>query len=180
MKNFAKYFLVICLAGLALLLTQNIVLPFIYRIKEPYFVMPIKAEEEVTRPEDLPIRSDDYGEGQFGAKRKGNRRHTGLDLRVELKSPVYASKSGWGRAYLVPTGYGNLVVINHPGGHETRYGHLDKTTIKRTRWVRQGQIIGSVGKSGNADVKGIDPHLHFEIRHKGKPVDPEKELLRRK
>ena len=69
------------------------------------------------------------------------------------------------------------MIIKHPGGSETRYGHLhDRSTVINLGWVRQGDLIGCVGKTGNAAGKGILPHLHFEIRHKGVPVDPAEEL----
>ena len=129
--------------------------------------------------ESLPIRNDAYGEGHFGAKRRGDRTHKGLDLAAEIKTPVYASKSGSARALHIPGGYGNLVIIAHPGGWQTRYGHLyDESVIKKPRWVRQGEVIGFVGKTGNANSKGIIPHVHFEIRYKGEPIDPAKELVK--
>ena len=79
----------------------------------------------------------------------------------------------------MPNGYGVLVIIDHPGGWETRYGHLFKTAvIKRSQWVRQGDMIGLVGKTGNANTRGIIPHLHFEIRYRGKCIDPAKELVK--
>lgn len=169
MKNLAKYFFAICLAVILLVLIQNFLFPYLYKIKEPYFEMPVRFEGTVA---ELPIRYDDLGDGYFGAKREGGRKHKGLDLAARIGSPVYASKSGWARAYYIPDGYGNLVVINHPGLWQTRYGHLHKSAIKKFQWVRQGDIIGFVGKTGNADSSSIISHLHFEIRHKGEPLDP--------
>ncbi len=175
MKSPARYILLICLAGVFLFFALYISIPFIYKIKEPYFAMPVENYKN-RRGEGLSIRNDAYGEGAFGAKRRGGRRHAGIDLEARMKSPVYASKSGWARSLFFPGGYGNLVIINHPGHWETRYGHLDKIAIKKSQWVRQGEIIGFVGKTGNADLKGITPHLHFEIRRGGKPIDPAKKL----
>ena len=177
-KSIIRYFFAICLVGIIVLLIQHFLFPFIYKIKEPYFAMPLKLT--VNSPRDLPIRHDVYGGGEFGAKRKNGRRHEGLDLAARMRSPVYASKSGWARTYRIPRGYGNLVVINHPGGWQTRYGHLDKIAIKKFQWVRQGEIIGLVGKTGNANVRQIIPHLHFEIRYRAKPLDPAKELAKNK
>lgn len=173
MKGLFKFFLAICLVGISLFVIQNFLFPFVYRIKEPHFAMPIRAE-------GIPIRNDAYGDGGFGAKRKNGRIHKGLDLAAEINSPVYASKSGWARAYYIPGGYGNLVIINHPGKWQTRYGHLNKCVLKKLRWVRQGAIIGFVGKTGNANQKGIIPHLHFEIRYKNEPLDPAAFLVKNK
>ncbi|MBL7156995.1 MAG: M23 family metallopeptidase [Candidatus Omnitrophica bacterium] len=145
--------------------------PWYFSIKEPYFAMPVIYPGEV--------RNDAYGEGSFGAKRKGKRVHEGLDLSAPLKSPVYASKSGWARVLHYPTGYGNLVIINHPGGWQTRYGHLKSVAIKKSQWVKQEEVIGSVGKTGNAAARGIKTHLHFEIRHKSKALDPAEFLVRK-
>jgi len=178
MKGLAKCILAVFLVSAFLFLTLRFIFPFVYKIKEPYFEMPLKYEEDIKTIEDLPIRDDPYGNGEFGAKRKGGRKHKGLDLQAELNCPVYASKSGWARSGYYPKGYGKLVVINHPGGWQTRYGHLSRSDIKRAQWVRQGDIIGSVGKTGNARSRGIMPHLHFEIRHKGEPLDPAGLLIR--
>jgi len=125
------------------------------------------------------VRNDAYGEGHFGAKRKGGRVHKGIDLSAPLKSPVYASKSGWARVLHYPAGYGNLVIINHPDGWQTRYGHLESVAIRKSQWAKQGEVIGSVGKTGNAGASGIKPHLHFEIRYKGEALDPAELLVKK-
>jgi murein DD-endopeptidase MepM/ murein hydrolase activator NlpD len=67
-------------------------------------------------------------------------------------------------------GYGNLVEIKHAGGLSSRYGHLSRygVGIRTGRRVRQGQTVGYVGTTGVS----TGPHLHFEIRKKGKPVNP--------
>jgi len=171
MKPPVKCILLICLAGVLLFFTLRVLVPLVYKIKEPYFAMPVKNDSDAGL-ERFSIRNDAHGEGAFGAKRSGGRRHKGIDLEARTNAPVYASKSGWARALYFPDGYGNLVIISHPGRWETCYGHLDKSAIKRSRWVRQGAIVGFTGTTGNADLKGITPHLHFEIRRDGKPVDP--------
>ena len=179
MRKVFRLFLVAAFIAAAFFVTHYLLLPLVYRVKEPYFEMPTRPEITALSRDKLPVRNDAYGDGWFGAKRKNGRTHKGLDLAAELQSPVYASKSGWAKTYCYPKGYGNLVVINHPGGWQTRYGHLDKIEIKKFQWIRQGDIIGTVGKTGNANARGIMPHLHFEIRHKGEAVDPEEYLLQR-
>ena len=135
-------------------------------VKEPFFTLPLD-----TTPGTIRIRNDEYGDGHFGAKRK-NRKHTGIDLEADMNTPVCASKSGWAKCRRSYRGYGNLVCIYHLGGYETRYAHLDRFDIKDEQWVNQGDIIGDVGKTGNANYKNMKAHLHFEIRKKGVPLDP--------
>src|SRR4030042_3588838 len=149
MKIFLKCFFAIFATSVVLVLLIFFLSPVVYRIIEPRFAMPIRTpDKNFVAVEDLPVRHDSYGDGEFGAKRRGNRKHKGLDLAAGIKSPVYASKSGWARSYAIPAGYGNLVIINHPGGWQTRYGHLHESVIKKFQWVGQGDIIGSVGRSG--------------------------------
>jgi len=176
-KVLLKVFFIICFIVLCVFLTKSVLLPFVYRIKEPFFAMPIEINGKIDSIDDLPIRNDDYGDGDFGAKRRGGRLHKGLDLSAKINSPVYASKSGWARQCIVPTGYGNLVIIAHPNREETRYGHLSSFNIKKTQWVTEGDTIGFIGKTGNADINGITSHLHFEIRKNKNPVDPARELV---
>lgn len=121
----------------------------------------------------LPIRNDWRGKGDFGARRSGNRRHEGIDILAPLGTPVRAAKGGIAFSQS-NKGMGNFVKIQHKNNMVTVYGHLSKTYIKPIQRVRQGQLIGEVGKSGNAKYNGIKPHLHFEVRINGIPVDPKK------
>lgn len=94
--------------------------------------------------------------------------HHGIDLRARTGTRIYAVKSG--RVIFVgwKGGYGKLVIVKHSNGFTTRYGHLHKIYINHGQSVRKGTIIGSAGSTGY--VTG--PHLHFEIRYKGKSIDP--------
>lgn len=103
----------------------------------------------------------------FG-KRRG-RMHKGIDLRAAPKTPVIAAKSGvvtlagWRR------GYGRVVIIKHDGEESSLYSHLSSIKVKKNQKIKQGELVGRVGKSGNA--RGY--HLHFEYHIKGeKPSDP--------
>jgi len=139
----------------------------IYCIKEPQYRLPVVAQSGTAF-----IRNDMYGEGYYGAKRSNNREHSGVDFAAPLGAPVYASKSGIGIYKDIKRGYGKMVVIYHPNLDQTRYAHLSESNITKPQWVRAGEIIGYVGKTGNAQAKGIKPHVHFEIRKGGRPVDP--------
>ncbi|MDG2111540.1 MAG: M23 family metallopeptidase, partial [Actinomycetota bacterium] len=66
-------------------------------------------------------------------------------------------------------GYGNLVIIDHGGGYESRYAHQEHLTVTAGDLVRAGDLIGSVGSTGNS----TGPHLHFEVRRDGVSVDPQ-------
>ena len=95
--------------------------------------------------------------------------HTGLDLVLPMGSPIVAADDGV--VALVgtgTTGYGNYIVLEHSGGLATLYGHLSKALVKAGDQVTQGQPIGLEGSTGNS----TGPHLHFELRISGKPVDP--------
>ncbi|MBI4974551.1 MAG: M23 family metallopeptidase [Candidatus Omnitrophica bacterium] len=144
----------------------------LYKIKEPYFQCPLKAESK-----KLAIRNDLKGSGDFGAKRRNGRSHSGIDILAEIGTPVYAAKSGIAFPGNVPTGYGKYVMIYHPDGFQTIYGHLLNYIVRPTQKVRQGERIGYVGKTGNAVYRSVQPHLHFEIKDKGDPRDP-KPLMR--
>ena len=117
----------------------------------------------------------------FGPKGSGLR-NDGVDLAASLGDPVRASASGEvvyaGGA--IP-GFGNLVLVKHPGGWVTAYGHLSKISVAMRQAVRQGDVVGEAGQSGNV----LRPELHFEIRfaatpeENAKPVDPAPLLPRR-
>ncbi len=139
----------------------------LFKIREPYFGYPIK-----TGSGKLVIRNDSMGEGDFGAKRNNGRFHAGVDILASIGAPVYASKSGVAFFGNVPTGYGKYVMIYHPDGSQTIYGHLYDWNGRVTRNVRKGVQVGFVGNTGNAANRRIQPHLHFEIRRDGVPEDP--------
>lgn len=96
--------------------------------------------------------------------------HEGIDLKQKYGAPVRAACdgrvifAGWAE------GYGKLVILKHHKGYTTYYGHLSKIRVKVGSWVNKGQIIGNVGDTGWT----TGPHLHFEIRKNGVPVDPKK------
>lgn len=108
-------------------------------------------------------------------KRANGHYHAGIDIAAPKKSPVIATAAGTVTyAARNDGGYGKLVIIDHGNNLETRYAHLYRIKTKRGKHVKRGQVIGKVGKTGNAT--GF--HLHYEIRIKGQPVDPHPYLPR--
>ena len=95
-------------------------------------------------------------------------RHPGVDFRAKFGVDVFASATGRVIFAGVAGGYGNLVQIRHNKEYISYYGHLSKILVKQGQHVHRGQIVGKVGATGR--VTG--PHLHFEIRRYGKPIDP--------
>ena len=97
--------------------------------------------------------------------------HTGVDWAAPLGTPIFASgngmieKAGW------EAGYGKYIRIKHNNGYETAYGHMTafaKRHGRRQARVRQGQVIGFVGSTGQS----TGPHVHYEILVNGRFVDP--------
>jgi murein DD-endopeptidase MepM/ murein hydrolase activator NlpD len=91
-----------------------------------------------------------------------------VDIPARLGTPVVAVKAGVVSFSDAHGNYGNMVVLDHGNGLQSVYAHLAKRAAEAGQAVRQGQVIGAVGKSGNA----TGPHLHFEVRRGGRCVDP--------
>jgi murein DD-endopeptidase MepM/ murein hydrolase activator NlpD len=94
--------------------------------------------------------------------------HSGVDLADPTGVPIHAAADGI--AYPLPDYqfYGNHVLIQHPGGLATVYGHMIRMNVGWGQQVKRGEVIGWVGSTGNS----TGPHLHFEVRFGGVPVDP--------
>ncbi|MBI1952881.1 MAG: M23 family metallopeptidase [Candidatus Omnitrophica bacterium] len=138
-----------------------------FHLTEPSFVRPL----ETAGP--LQVREDPYGSGEFLTRRSGGRKHQGVDWTAPVGTPVAAAKSGRAFVGRLKNGLGRYVEIHHPDGWLTRYAHLKTIVIRDGQAVRQGQRIGTVGKSGNAGRRLIRPHLHFEVRNpRGLAVNP--------
>ncbi len=100
---------------------------------------------------------------------RGKKFHNGIDIASPSYQEVKAAMDG--EVILArhsSKGYGNVVVLRHDLGFVTIYGHLNVIIAREGEAVRQGQAIGGVGSTG----KSTGPHLHFEIRHDGRPIDP--------
>jgi len=95
-------------------------------------------------------------------------RHNGIDLAVPVGSDVRASGGGVVRQTGVDSSYGQFVLLQHPDGYETMYGHLSRIVVTMGDRVNAGQVIGLSGNTGRSTA----PHLHFEVRRRGESVDP--------
>jgi murein DD-endopeptidase MepM/ murein hydrolase activator NlpD len=101
---------------------------------------------------------------------RGSRIHTGVDFKHENGDSIFAAFTGIVRfAGWNSGGYGNVVIIRHYNGLETYYSHLSKIKVSVNDFVNNGDLIGLAGKTGKAN--GV--HLHFEVRYKDNPFDPE-------
>ncbi|HEX6680748.1 MAG TPA: peptidoglycan DD-metalloendopeptidase family protein [Gaiellaceae bacterium] len=96
------------------------------------------------------------------------RMHTGIDIGVSYGTPIHAAASGQVIYAGWMDGYGNLVFIDHGRGISTGYAHQSSIAVSNGQSVTQGQVIGYVGCTGHC----FGPHLHFEVRVNGSPVDP--------
>ena len=94
--------------------------------------------------------------------------HTGVDINGSSGEPIAAAATG--RVIMAQTygGYGRAVVIDHGGGLVTLYAHQSKIAVSVGQTVDRGQVVGYVGCTGSC----TGPHLHFEVRKNGAPVDP--------
>ena len=94
--------------------------------------------------------------------------HAGLDIAAPVGAPVVAAAAGTVERAGAAGTYGNLIVLRHADGSETRYAHLSAIGVEVGDRVTAGQPLGAVGATGR--VTG--PHLHFEVRTTGRAVDP--------
>ncbi|MDP3704172.1 MAG: M23 family metallopeptidase [Candidatus Omnitrophota bacterium] len=120
----------------------------------------------------LRLRHDAKGDGRFGAPRSGQRSHRGVDLLAPLSSSVRAIRSGTVIRTGTHRGLGHFVELSHRKDLTSLYAHLATTTVTQGQRVSQGQIIGTVGKTGNARHPWISPHLHLEVARHGEILDP--------
>jgi murein DD-endopeptidase MepM/ murein hydrolase activator NlpD len=97
--------------------------------------------------------------------------HAGIDLAANRGTPVHAS--GKGKVVFAAYsygGYGNVVKVDHGDGYVSIYAHLNKIKVKKGQEIVRGDLVGEVGSTG----RSTGPHLHYEIKKDGKPINPVK------
>lgn len=104
---------------------------------------------------------------EFGFRR-GYRFHYGIDVRLQRGDSVLCAFDGTVRIAKRSRGYGFCVVVRHHNGLETVYGHFSKLAVKPNEEVKAGDLLGYGGSTGRSS----GPHLHYEIRYLGVPIDP--------
>jgi murein DD-endopeptidase MepM/ murein hydrolase activator NlpD len=108
----------------------------------------------------------------FGFRRdpftRRGRMHTGVDLEGDYGQTVGSPIAGTVSFAGVKRGYGNIVIVDHGGGISTYYAHLSSISVALGDSVDSGQIIGLIGSTG----RSTGPHLHYEVRANGHPVNP--------
>jgi murein DD-endopeptidase MepM/ murein hydrolase activator NlpD len=101
--------------------------------------------------------------------------HLGVDIAALRGTPIYATADGRVSFVGYRPGYGLLIKIDHGLGRETWYAHCSITKVGAGEFVKRGEIIGTVGKTGQA----VGPHVHYEVRINDIPVDPSNYFLTR-
>jgi murein DD-endopeptidase MepM/ murein hydrolase activator NlpD len=98
--------------------------------------------------------------------------HTGIDFRGEMGEPIHATAAGTVTIAGWTGGYGKMVEIDHGNGLATRFGHLSEIDVSVGQKIRIGEVVGKLGSTG----RSTGPHLHYETRINGEPVNPQKFL----
>ena len=131
----------------------NLTMPDSCNIDCSSFILPIEEFTKIT--------------SKFGPRRR--RMHNGVDLKVQIGDTIRAAFDG--RIRIVSyerRGYGKYIVIRHPNGLETIYGHLSGYLVKENEYVKAGSPIGLGGNTG----RSTGSHLHFETRFLGQAINP--------
>lgn len=128
-----------------------------------------------TLPNNSPVAAA-YNSSSFGWRLdpfNGHKAfHEGLDFTAAAGTPIYAAAGGIVTVAEQTPDYGKIVKIDHGSGLETRYAHASLLLVKPGERVEKGQVVAQVGSTG----RSTGPHLHYEIRLNGNPLDPRKYL----
>lgn len=117
-------------------------------------------------PFDIPVKASFRYTSGFGPR--WGRLHAGTDFAGPIGTPIYATADGVVIIAGWSSGYGRLIKIQHEFGIETRYAHLNSIKVTEGQRVSRGERIGDMGNSG----RSTGPHLHYEVRVGGAPVNP--------
>ena len=109
-----------------------------------------------------------YVSSPYGLRFDGTEFHQGIDIAADMGAPIVATADGVVTAAGWNGGYGNMVDVDHGGGIVTRYGHASALAVTVGQQVRRGEVIAYVGSTG----RSTGPHVHYEVRVDGQPVNP--------
>lgn len=112
--------------------------------------------------------SSPFGDTRLSNASGGTRPHKGIDIAAPPGTPIVAPADGTVTFAGKEAEYGRLICLDHGHGFTTMYGHLQELLVQIGEKVSKGQILGKVGHSGNS----TGPHLHYEVRIDGTPVNP--------
>ena len=126
----------------------------------------ISDDASHTTPSIWPTQG--YISSPYGLRFGGTEFHQGIDIAAEMGTPIVAAADGVVTAAGWNGGYGNMVDVDHGSGVVTRYGHASAVAVTVGQQVRRGQVIAYVGSTG----RSTGPHLHYEVRVGGQPVNP--------
>lgn len=134
-------------------------------------ILTASAQNAFVYPVMGPRLSSDYGKRRHPIRR-ATQHHHGIDLAAPAGAPIRAIADGRVMFADPYAGYGKLIVIQHSDGLTSHYGHCSRLSVEPGATVRAGEIIGTVGSTGIS----TGPHLHFELRKQGSPLNPERIL----
>ena len=118
-------------------------------------------------PDGIPMLGS-VSRGFAPDESEGVRRHLGLDIAAREGTPVYATAGGIVEFADWDENFGNHLIIDHIDGYKTHFGHNRALLVSVGDVVRRGELVALSGNTGRSSA----PHLHYEIRHHGEPVDP--------
>lgn len=131
-----------------------------------------RSADQARMPTAMPITDYPYLSSSYGWRRNPvtgrSAMHEGLDFAAPPGTPILAASGGVVLESKFQPGYGNMVEIDHGDGLITRYAHASSLLVKQGQLVERGQQVARVGSSG----RSTGPHLHFEVRLAGQPLDP--------
>lgn len=149
----------------------------VYGVWDTYVIHPY--DYDLTKKTDttyIPLEGDDHcgyvhpflGAVTSNFGKRNPRYHYGIDIKLQTGDTVFNAFEGTVRIARYSPSYGNVVVVRHNNGLETFYAHLSKISTPAGTHLKAGDIIGLGGNTG----RSTGSHLHFEVRYKGEPIDP--------
>lgn len=134
----------------------------------------IKADKYTRIIKRIPLGSPGTGPitSRFGTRSDPfngkSSTHEGIDFRGKTGDKIYATADGVVKRAMTNGSYGKYVEIDHQNGYITSFAHMHSFVVRKGDRVQRGQLIGLVGNTG----RSTGPHLHYEVKYKGKPVNP--------